>query len=192
MTAHRELTTAVGLCLLGSALVLLAVTRSWISHRVATPAPLPSHAILLLKGTQLVPGARALAIVGLASLAAVPATRRLSRVAVGVILAAAGAGIGVVVGRALANPDAAIRRAGPLVDATVAPGQHLGGWPYVALLGAVLVAAGGLLVVVRGRSWASMSARYDAPVGKPRGETAMWEALDRGEDPTDGVTHTGG
>ena len=191
MTSRRELLTSVLLCLLGSALVLLAVSRSWVTHRIAAPAPLPSKAFTVA-GTHLAPGARALALVGLAGVAAVLATRRLGRIAVGVLLTAAGAGIVAVVARALADPDAAIRRAGPFVDVTYAPGQHLGRWPYVALLGAVLVAAGGVLVVVRGRSWASMSAKYDAPAQKPHGEASLWDALDRGEDPTDEVTSTGG
>jgi hypothetical protein len=56
-----------------------------------------------------------------------------------------------------------------------------------------LLVAAGLLIVVRGRSWASMSSRYDAPAQRPReGEASLWEALDRGEDPTKEGTGTGG
>ncbi|MBC7375655.1 MAG: Trp biosynthesis-associated membrane protein, partial [Frankiales bacterium] len=50
-------------------------------------------------------------------------------------------------------------------------------------------------IAVRGRRWAALSARYDAPaaraeqepdseVSASRQERALWEALDRGEDPT--------
>jgi uncharacterized membrane protein (TIGR02234 family) len=139
-----------------------------------------------------VPGTRALALLGLAAAAAVPATRRLGRVVVGVLVLAAGVGIIAVVGRALADPDAAMRRAGPFVDVHVTSGVHLGGWPYVAIVGAVLLVLAGLLVVVRGRHWTSMSARYDAPVARPAGEGSLWEALDRGEDPTEDAARHGG
>ncbi|MDT7570517.1 MAG: hypothetical protein QOE05_691 [Actinomycetota bacterium] len=191
MTSRRELLVAVLLSLLGSALVLLAVSRPWIAHSVGAAPPLPSKPFRV-EGSRLAPGARALALVGLAGVAAVLATRRLGRVAVGVLLVAAGGGIFAVVARALADPDAAVRRAGPSVDVTLAPGQDLGSWPYLALLGAVLVAASGLLVVIRGRSWAAMSERYDAPAAKTPRESSLWDALDRGEDPTDERTPSGG
>jgi uncharacterized membrane protein (TIGR02234 family) len=191
VTSRRELVASVVLCLVGSALVLLAVSRSWIAHSLPAAAPLPPKRFEVL-GAHLAPGARALALVGLAAVAAVPATRRLGRVVVGLLLLAAGAGIAAVVVRALSDPDAAVRRAGPFVDVVVAPGQELGLWPYVAIVGAVLLVTAGLLVVVRGRSWTSMSARYDAPVAEPRGEASLWDALDRGEDPTDEAAHTGG
>ena len=57
----------------------------------------------------------------------------------------------------------------------------------------LLMAAAGLLVVLRGRSWPGMGRRYERP-GSPaapaRPQTdedraqAAWRALDRGEDPT--------
>jgi uncharacterized membrane protein (TIGR02234 family) len=190
VTARRELLAAVVLCMVGSALVLLAVSRAWVSYRLGAAAPLPSRS-LEVPGAHVVPGARALALVGVAGVAAILATRRSGRVAVGVLLASAGAGIVAVVLRALVDPDAAIRRAGPLTDAVAARGAGLGGWPYVAMVGGALLVAAGLLVAVRGRSWASMSARYDAPAPQPR-EGSFWEALDRGEDPTDEAPHVGG
>jgi hypothetical protein len=57
----------------------------------------------------------------------------------------------------------------------------------------MLLTAAGLLVVVRGRSWAAMSTRYDAPAERSRhGEASLWEALDRGEDPTKAGSEGGG
>ena len=73
-------------------------------------------------------------------------------------------------------------------------------WPWVAIVGSLLVAAGALLVVVTVGSWPRASRRYDesssgtnaapSPAGKasaaPTDEAdALWKALDRGEDPTD-------
>jgi hypothetical protein len=57
--------------------------------------------------------------------------------------------------------------------------------PVAALLGALLVAAGGGAALARGGHWPGMSSRYDrrtAPEAPARG---MWEAMDRGSDPTD-------
>ncbi|MGE7467635.1 Trp biosynthesis-associated membrane protein [Brevundimonas sp. NPDC003935] len=49
--------------------------------------------------------------------------------------------------------------------------------------------AGGIVAIVRGGRWAGMSARYDRGAGKARAEVkddrALWDALDRGDDPTD-------
>jgi uncharacterized membrane protein (TIGR02234 family) len=61
-----------------------------------------------------------------------------------------------------------------------------------AVGGAALV-AGGLLTIGRGRGWPAMGARYErrappAPTGTgdaARDGMATWDAIDRGEDPTD-------
>jgi uncharacterized membrane protein (TIGR02234 family) len=184
MTGRRELLVAVALCLLGSALVLLAMSRPWLTFRLGAVAPLPSRT-LDLSGARLAPGARVLGFVGLAGVAALPAARGLGRTAVGVLLAAAGVGLALDLVRALSDPAAAVGRGEPLHDVHLSAGLQLGGWPYVALLGGVLITAAGLLVVVRGRRWEALSPRYDAPTAKPPpGESSLWDALDRGEDPT--------
>ncbi|GAA4040718.1 Trp biosynthesis-associated membrane protein [Nonomuraea soli] len=58
-------------------------------------------------------------------------------------------------------------------------------WPYVAIGGGLLVLLGGIATVVRGVRWQAMSERYGRD--RPRtedGDRSMWDALDRGEDPT--------
>ncbi|RCW43215.1 putative membrane protein (TIGR02234 family) [Halopolyspora algeriensis] len=56
-------------------------------------------------------------------------------------------------------------------------------------LGAVLLLAAGLLIVVRARSMPAMGAKYSAPATAKREsrdpDRRLWEALDAGEDPTD-------
>lgn len=190
MNSRRELLLAIVLCALGSALVLVAVSRAWVSASTAAVAPLPARTFEQL-GAQLAPGARPLALVGLAGVAALPATRQLGRTVVGLLLAAAGAGIVAVLVRAVADPVAALSRA-PIADAHFSGQLSFGGWPYVGLLGGLLLLSAGLLVVARGRSWAAMSARYDAPTREaPVGKPSLWESLDRGEDPTTGGADTG-
>jgi uncharacterized membrane protein (TIGR02234 family) len=166
--------------------VLLSLAQGWVSTRVPAPPPLPSRR-LELRGTTIAPGARDLALVGLAALAAIPATRRLGRVLVGAAVAAAGAGIVVLLVRVLADPAAAVRRTRSPIASDLSGHVGLGWWPYVGVAGGLALAAAGLAVAVRGRRWAALSARYDAPSAPAVGERSLWEALDRGEDPTTGA-----
>jgi uncharacterized membrane protein (TIGR02234 family) len=189
MTSRRELQLAVALCLVGSAAVLVAASRSWLALRLPAAAPLPSHT-LSVSGAHLAPGARPLALLGLSGVAALLATRKLGRLVVGALVLAAGAGVVAVIVRVLVDPARAVARSEPFrLDPRVGGSPDLGAWPYLALLGGVLIAAGGLLIAVRGRRWATLSARYDAPATpEPVGEASLWAALDRGEDPTAGAT----
>jgi hypothetical protein len=60
-------------------------------------------------------------------------------------------------------------------------------WPLLTALGGLVVAGAGALTVARGKKWPGMAARYDRPSqvsGPPRSEAQIWDALDRGEDPT--------
>jgi uncharacterized membrane protein (TIGR02234 family) len=183
MSNRRELLVAIGLCLVGAALVLLAMSRPWLTYHLAAAAPLPSREVDIA-GARLAPGARVLGLVGLAGVAALPASRRRGRTVVGLLLALAGAGLVADLIRVLSDPLAAVARA-DLTDATRRGSTSLGGWPYVAMLGGLLILAAGALVVVRGRRWEELSARYDAPTEQaPPGEASLWDALDRGEDPT--------
>ena len=71
-------------------------------------------------------------------------------------------------------------------------------WPWIAVLGCVLVVAGSAVALATAGRWPRSSRRYEtatasgpiAPAGKASAEPvdvsdAMWKALDRGEDPTD-------
>jgi uncharacterized membrane protein (TIGR02234 family) len=176
---RRGLVVAVLLCLVGAGLLLLALSRTWIT--VSSPAvpPLPSRT-LTVDGARLVPGVRALALLGLAGVAALPATRSWGRVAVGAVLAGAGLLSVALLLRALAERAAANGNADVHLVADEVPG--FGGWPYVSLFGALLLVAAGVLTLVRGRSWSALGSSYDAPTtAKP---TSAWDALDQGVDPT--------
>ena len=187
MNPRRELLLAAALCLLGSAFVLLAMSRGWLSYTFPAAEPLPPR-VVSVTGAELAPGARALALLGLAAVAALPASRGRLRTAVGALVALAGVGCLVVLGRVLADPLTAARHSEPLrFDRHLTGSPDLGGWPYAAVVGGLLLLAAGVLVVVRGRRWAELSSRYDAPSApKPASEASLWDALDRGEDPTAG------
>ena len=74
----------------GAGLVVLAVRQAWAQAIFTPPRPLPAQDISV-SGQQLVPLASALALAALACLAAVIATRSVTRRAAGALLAALGA-----------------------------------------------------------------------------------------------------
>jgi hypothetical protein len=166
----RGRTLAVVVCAAGAGLALLAAGRTWTHVTVVRPAPLPPlHEAKT--GVALLPWLSALALVALAGAGALLATRGLVRAAVGVLLVLSGLGLAA----------GAITR----LVAGAAPG-----WPLATALGGLLVAGSGVLTVANGRDWPAMGARYeraarpsDAP-GAARSEAQIWDALDRGEDPT--------
>ena len=209
---RRELGAAVLLCLVGACVVLVGAGRTWTS--VDLPAgPLTGGRAVGVPGADLVPGVGALGLVGLAGVVALLATRRTGRLVLGGLLLLAGAGVvaGVVVPDLTAATlgSAQVAGAGPVAASAVG----VTAWPWVTALGGAAVALAGLLTVLRGASWPGMGQRYEAPAARtprpdvagapaqaalgelpPNGaapnetalsEAALWEALDRGEDPTD-------
>lgn len=178
------------LCLLGAFLVLVAAGRTWLSGVELLPSPLPAREVALTAGDLGLP-LQALGLVGLAGVPALAATRRTGRVVVGVLLLLAGLLVVVQSAGVLLDPQDAA------ADATTADGLGRTGWPLVAVVGGLLLSAAGLLVAVLGRRWAALGRRYEppAPAAAPAPEPAaegpvaerhLWEALDRGEDPTGG------
>ena len=164
MSPRRELTVAVLASAAGAALVLLAGSRVWrhlVTERAAPLPPLTQGRT----GSALQPWLPALALVAFAGAGALLATRGGARLAVGGLIALCGA---AAVGTA----------------AVAAAGSN--GWPLVAIGGGLLVLAAGVAAVVRGVRWPSMGARYDRsrPVPPSASGPGLWDALDRGEDPT--------
>ena len=186
MRSRRELTTAVLLCLLGASVVLVAAGRAWAVVQVAA-GPITEAGTVAHPGTDLVPGVTALGLLGLAGVVALAATRRTGRTLVGLVLLATGAGVLFAVVGALGTVAAE-----ELPGQTGADRVDLTAWPWVTAVGGLLLLAAGLLTAAHGRSWPVLGQRYDAPAGTaaPQApaeqltEKGLWEALDRGEDPT--------
>jgi hypothetical protein len=160
----------VAAVVVGAALLLLVSSRVWLVEIQARPAPLPPVEVKRT-GAALVPALPALALVALAGAGGLLATRGLARMVVGALLALAALG------------------------EIVALAGHLGqsGWVALGLAGALLVAAGGAVTLWRGGGWPAMGSRYDraeagpapAPDNAEESDAAIWDAMDRGEDPTD-------
>lgn len=160
---RRELVYAVVGTALGAGIVLFAASRTWTDGEVDVSLGVPSTRHRT--GDDVVPWLTGVALVALAGAGALLATRGFTRLAVGGLLAACGmalAGAGLLgLGR-----DAATW------------------WPALALVGGLAVTGAGVLAVIRGRHWPGLGARYDRGSAGASGAPTMWDALDRGEDPT--------
>ncbi|MBF8188721.1 TIGR02234 family membrane protein [Nonomuraea sp. K274] len=200
---RRELWGWVGLTVLGCLLVLLAASQVWVlvpaagAHTGGGPGPAPT-------GGELSPVLTPVALAALAGVVAVLATKGIGRRVVGGLLALCGAGAAAATWTALdgATVTARLAEANILSAGAGLPWEVVPGWPVVSAAGAVLLVTGGVVAIVRGNRWAGMSTRYDRGAGDTaarghdgaepahgdralHGDKALWDALDRGDDPTD-------
>ena len=194
MSRVSAFVAALALDLLGAGGALLASLPTWQTVVTTRARPLPQDR-LALSGRAVDAAPTALALVALAGVVAVLATRGVVRRAVGLVLAAAGA---LLVSRAAgaftAVSDARARdlvsAAHRTVDAQAGRVSVAGTavWPALSVLCGLCVIVAGGLVAARGHRWRALSARYDKQpersVDPTRAAAATWNALDRGEDPT--------
>ena len=181
----------------GAATVLLVASREW-----QTIGP----RAIGVTGRTLDSAPTALAVVALAGVVAVIATKGKIRQLVGVLVAVAGA---VAIWRsAAALPAVSASRAEEIVRAKQRV-NVIGGsapevathpvWGVLSVIGAVLVVLAGVFIAVRGARWQGMSGRYRAPgtgaaspppssaptdEDRARHDASLWGALERGDDPT--------
>ncbi|WP_194917028.1 TIGR02234 family membrane protein [Catenulispora rubra] len=190
-TNRRELTITVLIALLGGIIAWASAGRPWATG-VAGVAP--NTLKVTASGDDLSAGVTALGLTALAGALALFATQRLARRLVGVLLIAAGVGVAVYAfgehgashaSRVLADKAAAKGYATRSMDA------HMASWWILATVGGVLVVLAGVAAVVRGATWPGMSSRYENAASKTAARAAdtgtakdLWDALDRGEDPT--------
>lgn len=192
---RRSLAAALLLGVVGAAIVLIAAGKTWMNGSVSfAGSGMAVHAT----GGEVTALPGALALVGLAALVAVFAVRGAGRVTVSALLALSGAGTVAAPLLALGDTaalDSAASTATAVAHSSVS-GSTTTAWPLVAAAGGVLLLAAGIIALVRGRAWPTMSDRYDregagprprerrAPVVDPDRPEDLWKALDRGEDPT--------
>jgi uncharacterized membrane protein (TIGR02234 family) len=192
--ARRTLTLSILAGAAGAGLAFLATRQGWAQVRTTPPRPLPPS-LVGVTGAGLVPYADALIVAGLASLAAVVATRRLWRRLSGAILAVLGAGLaasaftvsaaGAVAAAAASvgpasNPGAGSVTQGSAGSSTVpdvvGAAAHVAftaaGWQALEVAGALLMIAAGVFAAWRPGALAVMSARYEAPQPVPAARTA--------------------
>lgn len=178
---------------LGATLILVAAGQTWAEGRAISGQ---ARTVLQASGSDVTGLPSALALVGLAALVAVFAVRRKGRTVVAALLTLCGLGVTVSALLATGDTEALDEQAAEatgLSGSTVEQVSH-SGWPYAAALGGILLLFAGLLALRFGRGWPAMGGRYerDGVQRRPaRPERAgerpeeLWQALDRGEDPTD-------
>jgi uncharacterized membrane protein (TIGR02234 family) len=195
MRRYALYAAAVLLDLIGAAGALLVAARHWQTIITPRPAPLRDD-VLDLSGRTVDAAPTALALVALAGVVAVVATRGVVRRAVGAIVTLAGVGL---IWRAIASAGAvSTRRARSLVSdhhptvdvsASVPHVVTHAAWPVLTCVAGVLVAVSGALILWRGHQWQVMSARYESrptqDADPAKTAASLWTKLDRGEDPTD-------
>jgi uncharacterized membrane protein (TIGR02234 family) len=179
------LTIVLGLA--ASGLCAVAVAGPWARATATVPGLPPIEASV--DGADIAPVAGAMALVCLAGLGAVIATRGWVRRGLGLVIAGCAAVVVVVA----VVPGSTT---GLLEDALAAKGWTGGGydrsvtaWRLIAGLTGIVVMAAGVVVARFGGEWATMGARYDSPssaraADEPVSDAAMWRALDDGGDPT--------
>ncbi|MEV6149073.1 Trp biosynthesis-associated membrane protein [Nonomuraea sp. NPDC052129] len=179
---RRELTAWLVVTALGCVLVLVAAGRAWVTNVRGAG----TGAMTVPSGGDLSPVLTPLALAGLAGVVAVLATKGAGRRVIGVLLALCGVGAGLGAWQAAGGSgvlswlrERNVMRATGAIQWDVVPL-----WPVVCGLGAVLMVAGGVVAVVRGGAWAGMSAKYTRERPETTGDRSMWDALDRGDDPT--------
>jgi uncharacterized membrane protein (TIGR02234 family) len=181
------------LAAVGSGVILVTVGRGWAHGDVTSPITFRVTAT----GSQLTGVPYGLGLAGLAGALALFAVRRIGRYLVGAVLALAGAGTVYAVADRLSSLHEALR--------TQAGSQGLGSnaafvdvdntlWPYLTILGGVLLCLGGVYTLARGRSWSGLGNRYEAPAAAraakpaPTGDVTardLGDAQGRGSDLTE-------
>ena len=188
----RAFAVALAAQILGAGALLLVATREWQTVTTVRSRPFGDD-VLALSGRTVDGAITALALVALAGVVAVIATKATVRRVIGALVAAAGVAMIWRIGTAM--PAVSASRAHALVVAKhpqVAGVPHVvthPAWPVLSLVAALLVTAAGVLVAVRGATWAAMSARYERRTVDPeqeraRADASLWSALETGDDPT--------
>ena len=178
----RGLRLAALLALLGSALVLVAVSRPWVTWKVGGLTISDLH--VSRSGRQAEPGVAALGWAALAGVLALVVTKGWGRRVLGALLML----VGLIV--VLKAGDWVLTSKGVTISLNKSPVARVRvarGWPLLATIGGLFVVASGALAAARGHRWTGLGSSYEAPVARPV-ETAtdkgVWDALDRGDDPT--------
>ena len=203
MTRLGKGPVVLGLLVLGL-LVVAVATRPWVLAETGLGAGGPVRTIgreeVVATGAQLGP-ASALGLVVMAAAGALLLARRLVAVVLGAVAVLAAGAAGWTALRVLLDPVAAVLPVAAegtgLTADSLDPGQveaSATGWAVAALVLSVLCLLVGLVAVVAGRGWGA-SRRYerDADGAAPPPDEAAardavaddWDALSRGEDPTE-------
>ena len=182
VSARRELTAAVLLCALAGALALSSSSQPWARVTVTRQPPLPPTSEVL-SGGEAAPLVAACGLLLLAAAVAVIALRGAGRVALGLLVAAAGGALGWSGLRGVTGDLDLDLSADVGLSRAAVTTEPVSGWAALALVAGVLGVLAGLLVVLRGRAWPGMGRRYERTGAAP---TASGTAAPTTADPSGG------
>lgn len=181
---------------LADALILAAWTQTWLSISLVGVGP--HSGALDVVGSVAAPALSALALAGLALVAALAIAGPVFRIILGLLEAVIGACVMISSIAVLASPATA--GAAAVTEATGVAGSQstidlvaattLTAWPAITLVLGVVLGLAGLATVLTHRRWPGPSKKYQtvrftqvetAPSADPVG---AWDDLSRGDDPT--------
>jgi uncharacterized membrane protein (TIGR02234 family) len=178
---RRGLGVAVVGCVLSGGVALLAVGRVWLHYTV--PRDGLANLRTTATGHAVAGAASTLALVVLAGVVVLPATRDLGRRVAGAVIALSGLGIGYLAVLTIARTTHELDVPGA---STYTDGRATA-WPWIALVAGVVAIAAGVFAMVASGGWPAMGRRYEQAGSAKRGpatETSIWDRLDDGDDPT--------
>ncbi|NYF99580.1 Trp biosynthesis-associated membrane protein [Janibacter cremeus] len=184
----------VVLLAIAAGIIMLAAGRAdWISGTVDGPAgPMQASAV----GTDAAPGLAGLALVAMAAAVAATTSGRIARWVS--ILAMIGVGVGVIAlsVRAVLSAPAVlgvVAAEGSGTTGTLEATGSASAWPWVAVIGAVVLLLAAVGAVLGGSRWGALGGKYERPTGDDptqaggaRGERvdSDWDRVTRGDDPS--------
>ncbi|WP_061300258.1 Trp biosynthesis-associated membrane protein [Herbidospora cretacea] len=168
-------------CAAGGALALLSAGQVWAQLLAPTGLTNP-EALHDVTGPEVAPVVTPVTLAALAGCVAVLATKGVWRQVIGALVAICGGAVVIAMMRVF--DDVLLLESADLTGAAV----QVTVWPWLTGAGGVLLIGGGLWAAVAGGRWPGMSSRYDR-TGRdgrdgPPTERSMWDAIDRGDDPT--------
>ena len=166
--SRRAKYTTMLAVVVGAGLALLASTQPWITVQLAAAA---NHAgDVVVQGSAAAPALTALSLAGLALAAALAIAGPVVRIVLavfGVLIAvsitlSAGIALGDPVQAAAAAITGASGVSGGTSVARLAKSVDVSVWPWIAILGGIVIAAASVAVVATSRRWPGPSRRYQA------------------------------
>lgn len=174
--------------LVPAAVLLGLATRPWASGE---SRDVLSQAVTEVSGSTAAPGVVGLLAVCVVALLGLMTGGRVIRAVAAVVMVLASLGALVMTVLVALRPvdtvAEAVARALARTTAPAATGSTTV-WAWLAVVAALLLAAGAVATALSSRSWAGLSSRYergDKPASGPRGEVrTTWDELSEGRDPT--------
>ncbi|NEN06277.1 Trp biosynthesis-associated membrane protein [Diaminobutyricibacter tongyongensis] len=166
--SRRAKYTTMLAIVIGAGLALLASTQPWITVQLAAAA---NHAgDVVVQGSAAAPALTALSLAGLALAAALAIAGPIVRIVLAVLGVLIAVSITLSAGIALGDPVQAAAAAitgasgvsGGTSVARLAKSVDVSLWPWIAILGGVVIAAASIAVILTSRRWPGPSRRYQA------------------------------